>query len=174
MWYADDSAAIGSISSIREWWDKLLTRGPPFGYHVNVAKSWLVVKEGVEQVARDLFQNSAVNITTEGRLYLGAPVGSQKFIQDYVIGKVDQWSSVLSSLSEIAASSPHAAHAAFTHGISSLWLFLCRTTPNICHLLQPLEVVIRTQLIPRLTGRSAPSDLERRLFALTVRLGVRW
>ena len=58
----------------------------PLGYHVNVAKSWLVVKDRAEQVARDLFQNSAMNTSTEGRPYLGVPVGNQTFIRDYVIG----------------------------------------------------------------------------------------
>ena len=39
VWYADDSAAVGSVSDIKQWWDTLLTRGPSYGYHVNVAKS---------------------------------------------------------------------------------------------------------------------------------------
>ena len=120
VWYADDSAAIGSILSIKEWWDKLLTRGPPFGYHVNAAKSWLVVKEGAKQVACDLFQNSAINITTEGCPYLGAPVGSQAFIQDYVTGKVDQWSTVLSSLRNCCLIHPHSTYSIHSWDLESL------------------------------------------------------
>ena len=171
VWYADDSAAVGSVSDIKQWWDALLTRGPSYGYHVNVAKSWLVVKEGAESVTCNLFKDSQINVTTEGRQYLGAPVGRQSFIQEFVSAKVDHWKSILLSLADISSSSPHAAYAAFTHGIASLWLFLCRTTPNICHLLQPLKDVIRVKLTSGLTGRSAPSDLERRLFSLPVRLG---
>ena len=38
-------------------------------------------------------------------------------------------------------------------------------------LLQPLEELLRTKFIPSLTGRAAPSDLERELLALPARLG---
>ena len=34
--------------------------------------------------------------------------------------------------SEIANIHPHAAYSAYTHGVSSWWTFLGRTTPNIC------------------------------------------
>lgn len=46
-----------------------------------------------------------------------------------------------------------------------------RTTPNISQLLQPIEDVIRTMLIPTLTARPPPNDIERRLLALPARLG---
>ena len=50
---------------------------------------------------------------------------------------------------------------------------MARTIPNIGHLLQPLEELLRTKIIPSLTGRAAPSDLERELLALPARLGLR-
>ena len=171
VWYADDSAAAGSISDIKQWWSALVSHGPSYGYFVNDFKTWLVVKKEAEALARDFFKDSSINITTEGRPYLGAPLGTLSFIHDFVSTKVEHWRSVLSLLSDISSSSPHAAYAAFTHGISNLWLFLCRTTPNICHLLEPLEDLIRSKLIPSLTGRTAPNDLERKLVALPVRLG---
>ena len=71
----------------------------------------------------------------------------------------------------IAANNPHSAYAAFTHGLSSRWIFLVRAIPNISHLMQPLEDIIRSKLIPNLTGRSAPSDTERELFSMPARLG---
>ena len=75
------------------------------------------------------------------------------------------------TLNDVALSSPHAAYAALTHGISSFWLFICRTTPNIAHLLQPLEDYLRNNLIPTLTGTDPLNDLVRKLYALPVRLG---
>ena len=48
---------------------------------------------------------------------------------------------------------------------------MARTIPNIGHLLQPLEELLRTKFIPSLTGRAAPSDLERELLALPAHLG---
>ncbi len=53
-------------------------------------------------------------------------------------------------------------------GLASKWSYLSRTTPDIEQLLLPLENSIR---LPKLTGRDAPNDLERRLFALPARLG---
>ena len=48
---------------------------------------------------------------------------------------------------------------------------MARTIPNIGHLLQPLEELLRTKFIPSLTGCAEPSDLERVLLALPARLG---
>ncbi len=50
-------------------------------------------------------------------------------------------------------------------------LYLSRTTPNIGPLLQPLEDITRTKLLPALSGKPAPSDTERELLALPARLG---
>ena len=47
----------------------------------------------------------------------------------------------LEHLSDIATTQPQAAYTAFTHGIKSKWIYLARTTPNIDHLLAPLEEV---------------------------------
>ena len=171
VWYADDSAAVGTLPTLHKWWQSLRNLGPSFGYYVNASKSWLLVKEGMESRAREMFEGSDIQITTAGRPYLGAPIGSTTYITECVEAKVNSWLSILTTLTEVAASSPHAAYAALTHGISSLWVFLCRSTPNISNLLQPLEDLIRTKLIPTLTGSTPPNDCERRLFALPVRLG---
>ena len=42
VWYADDAAAGGSLSSLRRWWDNLISLGPKYGYFPNATKSWLV------------------------------------------------------------------------------------------------------------------------------------
>ena len=82
---------------------------------------------------------------------------------------VDQWANKLRLLSTIATSQPHAAFAAFTHGMSMKWS--SRTVPDIGCNLQVLEDIIRTVFIPSLTGRSPPNNVERLLMALPVRLG---
>ena len=63
IWYADDASASGRLSSIRNWWDNLPTSGPSFGYHANAHKTWLITKEQYLPQARELFQESEVNIT---------------------------------------------------------------------------------------------------------------
>ena len=74
-------------------------------------------------------------------------------------------------LAEIADSQPHAAYGAITHGLSSKWSYLSRTTPNINHLLEPIEYSICTTLLPKLTGQDAPNEIQRCLFSLPARLG---
>ena len=45
VWFADDAAVAGSLVDLLNWWKQLSTLGPGYGYYLNAAKSWLVVKE---------------------------------------------------------------------------------------------------------------------------------
>ena len=112
-----------------------------------------------------------MKITSEGGPHLGAPLGSPEYVSQYVSEKVQQWSKELKLLSAIAITKPHAAFAAYTHGLASKWSYLCRTTPFISPHLKVLEDVLRTEFIPNLTGRPPPNDVERKLLALPARLG---
>ena len=112
IWYADDASASGRLSSIRKWWDNLLTSGPSFGYHANAHKTWLITKEQYLPQARELFQESEVNITPHGRPYLGARLGTDKFCVESVQKKVMEWQEELALLADIATNQPHATYAA--------------------------------------------------------------
>ena len=137
VWYADDATAAGSLIHLRLWWDALVAHGPGFGYYVNSYKTWLVTKDSMAPQAKELFKDTAINITSQGRPHLGAPLGSRDYVDQFVRDKVSTWSESLLRLVEVAKIQPHVAHSAFTHGISNLWQFLCRTTPNVCHLYLP-------------------------------------
>ena len=50
-------------------------------------------------------------------------------------------------------------------------MYFLRTIEDISPLMQPLEDTIRQQLLPALTGRDIPSDMERELLALPARHG---
>ena len=171
VWYADDATATGCLPALRDWWDKLVTLGPTYGYHVNATKTWLISKEHCYTEASNLFEDTQVNVTSEGRPHLGAAIGTESYINSYVKQKVEQWSVELERLALVATTQPHSAFAAFTHGFTSKWTHLARTIPNISHLLQPLEDIISTRLIPALSGRQAPNNLERNLLSLPARLG---
>ena len=88
--YADDAAASGTILDLRAWWDKLNSIGPDFGYYANPLKTWLVTKEQHLSQARSVFGSTDVNITSHGRPYLGVPLGSEEFVQEFVSQKVEQ------------------------------------------------------------------------------------
>ena len=176
VWYADDSAAFGSIEHLQSWWEKLTAEGPSFGYYVNPSKTWLVTRDLHLQNAVKTFAGSGVNITTDGRPYLCAALGSPDFIEEHLRSKVGEWTSSITLLTEIAKSQPHAAYSALVHGLSSKWSYLSRVTPNVSHLLIPLDFALRTELLPALTDRPIPNDQEWALFALPVRhggLGIR-
>ena len=85
--------------------------------------------------------------------------------------KVIAWANEVKQLSNYATRQPHAAYSDFTHGLSSKWKFLMRTTNTDCSLFQPLEDAIRYHFLPAITGKGAFSDTERGLIALPVRLG---
>ena len=171
IWYADDVAAMGKLADLRAWWNHLTREGPDFGYYPNPSKTWLVTKEGCQAAGLSTFAGTGVNVTSDGRPYLGAAVGSTEYIENYVESMVSSWQSSLCNLTTIAKTQPHAVYSALTHGLSSKWTYLCRTVPNISNLLKPLDDTLRTKLIPALTGKPPPSDLECALFALPARLG---
>ena len=171
IWYADDACATGKIARLRRWWNLLSTEGAKFSYFVNPTKSWLITKPEHLSSANTSFADSGVQITSDGRPYLGAPIGSPAFMESYVSDKVSLWVRELELLTTIAHSQPHAVYAALTHGLTSRWTFLMRKTPDIGHLFQPLEDIIRRKLIPSITGQSPPNDLVRDLLALPSRLG---
>ena len=85
--------------------------------------------------------------------------------------KVASWVEELEQLSCIATTQPHAAFAAFTHGLSRRWTYLARTTPHIEDLIKPLEEAIKRIFLPNLTGRNAFNNTERDMLALPPRLG---
>ena len=78
--YADDAAAGGSLLQLKDWWSGLPSFSCHLGYHVNAAKTWLVVKEEYLASAQRIFGGSGIQITSAGRPYLGAPIGSQDYI----------------------------------------------------------------------------------------------
>ena len=171
-WFADDAAAGGILQSLRSWWDTLVENGPSFGYYPNALKTYLVVKPGKEDQARKIFEGTAVQITIEGRRYLGGALGTQEFVEKFMADKVSDWSSEVRRLAKFAATQPQAAYAAYTHGLINRWVYSLRvTTPVDESLLKPLEDVVLQKLIPALTGQSTPNGNTRALLALPVRLG---
>ena len=135
-------------------------------------KTWLIVKEEHLFKAERLFQDTGVNITVEGRRHLGGAIGKDDFVRVYVEEQVQKWAAQVELLAGIARTEPHAAYAAFRHGLSSRWTYLPRTVSRIGELFLPLDDKIRQNFKAALTGQEIPGDLERKLFALPSRMGV--
>jgi len=92
-----------------------------FGYNVNAVKCWLVVKEGYLQRANHVFAGTGVQVTSTGRPYLGAALGSTTFTNLFTQQRVSEWIEGVSRLSTFAGTQPHASYAAFTHGYLPKW-----------------------------------------------------
>ena len=65
--FADDLTAAGKIDELLFWWKKLCSLGHDFGYYPEAIKSWLIAKQRFETVARNIFRDSEVNVTIEGK-----------------------------------------------------------------------------------------------------------
>ena len=72
------------------------------------------------KISAAVFANTGVQVTSEGRPNLGAAIGTNEFVISHVQDKVTNWTKELDNLATIALIR-HAAHAAFTHGLSSKW-----------------------------------------------------
>ena len=75
-WYADDTTGSGTLGDVKKWWDVLLKSGPALGYFPNAKKCWLITKPDKEDEAKEIFAETAINITIEGHRHLGAALGS--------------------------------------------------------------------------------------------------
>jgi hypothetical protein len=170
VWYADDAQATGRLNALRQWWETLITRGPSFGYFPNASKTVLVVKPEMLPEALEIFKGTGISLT-EGSRDLGAAIGTKKFIEKYVSDKVFTWCHQMETISIIAESSPHAAHAAFVHGLRHRWTFLQRTMYDIDEAFKPLEDIIRNKFIPALLGGRMVSDEERQVLSLPGKYG---
>ena len=169
--YADDYSGAGRVEDLIEWWKKLETLGPQFGYFPNAEKSCLIVKPEIELSAMQLFEDTKLKITVAGQRHLGAVIGPNIDKERYVKEKVTEWIKEVRKLSEIAKTEPHAAYTAFTFGLKHKWNYVLRTIPGITELLQPLEECIRNEFMVVISNGHICSDDERDLLALPVRMG---
>ena len=135
VWFADDATGASTCTNLKSWWNELSARGPAFGYYPNGSKTYLVVKQEHESSARQLFDDTDVHITIQGKRHLGAAIGSRTFTEEYVSHKVQTWTEEIKRIAKVATSQPHAAYATFTHGLSSRWTYLLRTISDIQDLL---------------------------------------
>ena len=169
-WFADDAGGGASLQILHQWWTALSEVGPRYGYYVNPPKTWLLVKEQFKDSAQELFGKYGIQITTQGRPLLGAPIGTADFSDQSINDMVSCWDTELKVLTGFASLQPQAAYAAYTHGLHGKWSYLSRacniTKDQFC----PLEERIRRSLIPAISGRAVNND-QRDLLGLPARLG---
>ena len=161
LWFADDASAGGKITQLKDWWTRMQSLGPSFGYHPNPSKTWLLAKEQHLDTAKEVFEDCDIHITSTGQRHLGSALGSDSFLRDFMATKISSWVDELENLSEVAKTEPQDAYAALTHGLIVRWTYFMRTTPGISDHMAPLEEVLRHKFIPAITGRKTVKNEER-------------
>ena len=96
---------------------------------------------------QNLFANSRVNITNEGKRNLSAVIGSTEYRDEYVKDLIKDWDDQLTILSAIAE-----------NGFKNKLDCFLRNIPDILHLPLPLERTIRNKFIPSVTGGQISND----------------
>ena len=144
---------------------------PNLGHYPIASKSWPVVKPEVEVAVEQVFADTDIKITTEGRKYLGGFIGGEAGQSKYIDELVDTWCEQLTLLSKTAKLELQASYAVFTGGLRHKLTYDFRTIPNIKqHLLQVDEVVL-TKFIPAITEGHICTPDERLLLSLPVKKG---
>ena len=105
---------------MKRWWDHLNLYGPAYGYFPKSSKTVLLLKSPeLLQRAKELFGegDGGITITTEGKRHIGAVIGTEKFKEDYIKGKVEKWVKDVEQLANIAEEDPQAALSAYNTGL---------------------------------------------------------
>ena len=141
-------------------------------YFPNGSKTYVLTKSHQVEAAKEVFKDTGIVISTEGKRYLVGALGTSSFICQYVERNVECWVNEVEKLSRFAQTQIHAAYSAFTHGLSSKWNYLLRVTDWGKNQLDGiLEKAIQTCFIPALTGQPPPGEDTREMLALPARLG---
>ena len=115
-WFADDASGAGTAIQLKKWWDTLIEDGPEYGYHHKDDKCWLITKPEKEEIIREIFKETEINITTEGKRHLVAVVGSRSYLNEYVNEKVEEWVKEIINLADFATTQPQASYAVYILG----------------------------------------------------------
>ena len=82
--------------------------------HPNDKKCWIITKPDRENIVKEAFKGTAINVTVQGHRHLGAAIGSREYVEEYVNDKVANWISEITKLAEFAVTQPQASDLLLT------------------------------------------------------------
>ena len=88
-------------------------------------------REDKEESVKQVFKDSAVNVTVQGQKHLNAVISSREYLEEYISEKVTNWVGEVTKLAEFALSLPQACYAAYTFGMIHHWTYFLRSLPDI-------------------------------------------
>ena len=113
--------------------------------------------------AQQFFSDTDVNITSEGRSYLGGFIGNDVSKSKHINIKLEQWIKQIENLSIVARYEPQAAYSAFVAGFKHKLTYYIRVTNEISPFIEQLDHVINTKFLPAITEGHEFSEDERRV-----------
>ena len=141
--------------SLKKWWDIIISEGQKLGYYVNESKSWLIIKDKTKlETAKQIFGDSNIKFTCEGKRHLGAAIGTKEFIIQYVSKKVEEWCKEMKRLSPLAKTQPHAAFSPYNHGEQHKFTYFLRAIEGMNELIKPLDDIIMNTFFPAIFGET--------------------
>jgi len=161
-WYADDSSCIGELSSVRQWFDRLLSDGPAYGYFPEPCKAFLVVQPSDMQEETDMFHDLGVRLVSGSRLLEGF-VGEKSLAADFVSNKVKVWRNCIQQFSDVTIVEPQASFTALARSLQFEWNHIQWVVLECRSLFAPLQHAINSIFYPALFG-GAISEQEIALF----------
>ena len=128
-WYMDDGALIGTLPALQAAFDAIVAEAPRLGLSLNVSKCVLYGPNNEFPQRAGAFASVPVTPWVEGITLLGAPIGSDSFVRDFVDKKVSSLENSLVRLSGL-----HCPHS------TSLILRSCLGACKVTYLLRVVNL----------------------------------
>lgn len=150
-WYADDLSSAGQAHDNAAMFAYIVQHEQRYGYFPEPAKSSYVCKEEDEAIEREEFQSRGLCVQyTQGHRYLGGFLGSSAAKKEWVESLIQVWTRLVETLVDIAQWYLQSAFTGFTFCLQCEWAYVMRVVSGIAAYFEPLEVAIRSKVLPAL------------------------
>ena len=111
----------------------LMRRGPDHGYSPKPAKSLFISDTPGQEAAakREFAKESLVLNLVSDSIYLGAYLGPQAELEEWVKPQVEAWAHGVRVLAKISRWHPQSAYTGLGMSLQSKWQYLQRTVPGV-------------------------------------------
>ena len=112
VWLADDASGAGRLNEVKGWRNVIISEVQKIDYCVNKSKEWHILKDSSQlETTKQIFQNSNIKFTCEGKRHLVAAIVTEEFKITNVNEKVEEWCKEMKNLSKFAKTQLQAALA---------------------------------------------------------------
>ena len=141
QFYADYAAFNGSARRSAKLLKLLINRGPDRGYFPDPAKSLFISDtQGQEAAAKREFAKEGLDLNSvSGSRYLGAYLGPQAELEEWLKPLVEAWAHVVRVLAKIARQHPQSAYSGLGMLLQLEWQYLQRAVPRLSTLIGPIK-----------------------------------